>query len=493
MRGGLTTFSAQGLRFGLHFISTVVLARLLTPADFGLIAMVTAITNFALVFKDLGLSTATVQRDCIDHRQVSTLFWINVAMGAVLAVLVACCAPVAAWFYRDPRLVPVMVMLATAFVFGGLTVQHQALLRRGMRFAALGAAEVSGMALAVAAAIIAARLGAGYWALVLLHVGIPFGTAVGVWIACPWRPGRPARRSGIRPMLGFGGHITAFNTVNYFAANLDKILIGRVWGVVPLGLYSRAYGLMMLPLNQIRGPLSAVALPALSRLQNEPERYRRAFLRATEKVLLFALPFVAVLLVGADWIIEIALGPQWTGASRIFAWLGLALIAQMTLISSGWLFLSQGRSRDFLTWGLMGSGLSVLSFIVGLPYGAIGVAAADALTSVFIRMPLLVWWMGRRGAVTVRDLVRSLAPFVAVSVLVVLCGVLMRRHTDLANPILGLAVLCALVAALSTILYAIIPSTRTALRDVRHLFSAIGGSTSETRDGDRGALPAVDK
>lgn len=359
-----------------------------------------------------------------------------------------------------------MAILALSFVFGGLTVQHQALLKRMMRFTALGLAEVFGMFLGVAVAIIAAWLGAGYWALVFMQLAIPAGTFVGVWVVCPWRPGWPSRRSGIRPMLAFGRDIAGFQIVNYFSRNLDKILIGKFWGGNALGLYSRAYGLMMLPLTQIRQPLTSVALPALSRLQDEPERYRRAFLRTTEKILMLALPPVTLLLVGSDWVIAIVLGPQWAGASRIFAWLGVAAITQMALIVTGWLFISQGRSRDFFLWGVMGSALSILSFLVGLPYGAVGVAAAYSLVGVFLRFPILVWWVRRKGAVGSFDLLGSIAPFVLVSIGLALCGFALRRVTGIVQPIAGLGMLGLSLAVLTVAFYVAIPRTRAVAKDL---------------------------
>jgi PST family polysaccharide transporter len=455
------------------------LARLLTPNDFGLIAMVTAITNFALVFKDIGLSTATIQRAELNHAQVSTLFWINFAFGAVLAVSVAGLAPLVAWFYGEPRLGPVMAILSLSFVFGGLTVQSQALLKRMMRFTALGFAEVFGMLLGVAVAVVSARYGAGYWALVLMHVTIPAGIFIGIWAVCPWRPGWPSRRSGVRPMLAFGRDIAGFQIVNYFSRNLDNILIGKFWGGIALGLYSRAYSLMMLPLSQIRQPLTSVALPALSRLQDEPERYRRAFLGTTEKILMLSLPPVTLLLVGSDWVIAIVLGPQWAGASRIFAWLGVAAITQMALIVSGWLFVSQGRSRDFFLWGLIGSVLSVLSFLIGLPHGAVGVAAAYSLVGVFLRFPILVWWAGRRGTVGSFDLLRSIAPFVMVSVGLGLCGFALRRVIGTSRPVAGLGILGLSFTVLTVVFYTVMPRTRAVAQDLWKLVRAGWGSEAK--------------
>ena len=273
----------------------MVLARILTPRDFGLIAMVAAVTRFILVFKDLGLSMATVQKAEINHGQISTLFWINIAISSALMLLTMALAPGVAWFYKEPRLAWVTLALASAFIFGGLTVQHQALLRRQMRFVTLATIDISSMAAGVATGVICGLAGLGYWSLVLMQLVTPITMAAGVWIASGWRPGPPVRRSGVREMLAFGGYLTGFSVVNYFARNLDKILLGRFWGSQSVGIYTKAYFLLLLPLSQVTAPITAVVVPALSRLQNEPKRYRNYYLKAIKLIAYITAPLEAAI------------------------------------------------------------------------------------------------------------------------------------------------------------------------------------------------------
>ncbi len=236
--------------------------------------MVTAVTNFVNLFNHLGLSMATVQRAEITHAQVSALFWVNLGLSVVLAGITTVLAPVLAWFYGEPRLVGITLALAAAFVFGGLTVQHQALLRRRMEFRALAIINiVAAMTMAVVG-ISAALCGMGYWSLVCMYIALPAAQAVGVWVACRWRPGGFAWHTGVGSMLAFGGHVTGYNLVNYFSRNLDNVLIGWRWGAAPLGLYSRAYTLLLLPIKQVSPPIAAIAIPAMSRLYTDPPRYR---------------------------------------------------------------------------------------------------------------------------------------------------------------------------------------------------------------------------
>lgn len=389
VRGGAITALAQGSKFALQTASMVCLARLLTPADFGLIAMVTAITGLMTLFKDLGLSMATVQRPKINHAQVSTLFWINIAISTVLCALTAALAPAIAWLYGDPRLTTISLALAAGFIFGGLTVQHQAILRRNMRFRALALVDISAMALSVAVAIAAAALGLGYWALVIMQLTLPVTTALGVWVACPWRPGPPSRGVGVRSMLVFGGYLTGFNVVNYFARNLDNALIGWRWGAGPLGLYSRAYSLLLLPIQQVTPAIAAVAVPTLSRLSNEPERYRAFYLRALSLLTFVTTPLAVLLLVCAEETVAVFLGPAWRGAAPIFRMLGFSALLQPTMNSAGWLYMSGGRSSAFFYWGAAASTVIIASFLVGLPYGPKGVALSYSIAVVLLSIPCM--------------------------------------------------------------------------------------------------------
>jgi len=395
VRGGAVTIAAQGATFFLGMASTVVLARLLTPQDFGLIAMVTAVTGFVMMFKDMGLSMATVQKDEINHAQISTLFWINVGLSLCVMLVIAALAPAIAWFYGEPRLTWITLALAGAFIFSGLTIQHQALLRRNMRFGTLALTHIVSMLVGIIVAIIAAWYGAGYWALVIMRLAAAIAGAIAVWVACGWRPGLPVRRSGVRKMLAFGGNLTGFNFINYFARNLDNVLIGWRWGSGPLGLYSKAYGLLMLPISQVSTPLSAVAVPALSRLQEEPRRFLSYYRKGLTLATMIGMPIVVFLFVVADKAILIVLGEQWTGAIQIFRVLGIAAFVGTTLgPGAGWVYVALGNVRRQFLVCIVSTCLLVIGFIIGLRWGPIGVASAFSIHALVWRIPsmLICFW-----------------------------------------------------------------------------------------------------
>lgn len=403
VRGGAVTITSQAATFFIQTASTIIMARLLTPADFGLIAMVTAVTGFAKLFKDLGLSTATIQKEKITHEQISTLFWVNVAISIIITLITVAFAPIIAWFYGEPRLIMITIALSLVFLFGGLTVQHQALLQRQMRFTVLAVIQVISIAASVVAAIASAALGADYWALIIMQIVSALTVLLGVWLLCDWRPGIPTRTSGVRSMLAFGGNITGFNIVNYFARNADNILIGRVWGAGSLGFYNKAYSLLMLPLNQLNIPIVAIAIPTLSRLHSEPVRYRAYYLKVISLITLVSTPLISYFIIFSDNLILLILGSQWSPASDIFFILGFSALIQPLYHTQGWLHISAGRGDRYFKWGFIGSFFIVLGILAGLPYGPLGVAIGYTVATLTIIIPCM-WYAGGSAGISVVDI-----------------------------------------------------------------------------------------
>ncbi len=469
VRGGAVTMIAQACKFVLSLGSNVILARLLTPQDYGLIGMVSTVTLFVVMFKDLGLSTATVQKAEINHDQISTLFWVNIVFSSVTMLLTAAIAPVVAWFYGEPRLTWITIISAIGLIFGGLTVQHQALLNRQMRFNALATIDTASMLLGIATAIVLALYGAGYWALVVMQLVTGIATAIGVWLMCGWRPGLPVRHSGVRSMLSFGSNLTGFGIINYFARNLDNVLIGWYWGAQQLGLYAKAYSLLLLPINQINGPISAVALPALSRLVDSPERYRQAYLRIVEKISILTMPMIVFMIATSDWLVQLLLGPQWSETSRLFVLLGIAGLIQPIANSTGWLFMSQDRTHHMFQWGFIGGTTAIVSFVIGLPWGPAGVAASYSSIWICLCMPLLFWFVGRTGPVRTGDFYRVLAPFIFASLCTLFLLLAFRKYVELSNPLIGCAIAFGITGIAFVSSLAVLPAGRLALQDVKDL------------------------
>jgi O-antigen/teichoic acid export membrane protein len=425
VRGGAVTMTAQGVRLFLQMGSTVVLARLLTPQDYGLIAMVTAVTGFVIMFKDMGLSTATIQRAEINHDQISTLFWINVLLSFGVMLVTAALAPAIAWFYGEPRLTWITLALAGAFIFGGFTVQHQALLRRQMRFGSLALIQIISLVVGIVTAIIAAFCGAEYWALVLMQLATAIANVLGVWIICDWRPGLPVRRSGVRKMLAFGGNMTGFNIINYFARNADNVLIGKFLGTQALGLYAKAYSLFTMPIEQIRTPLNHVAMPVLCSLQNQPERYVRYYQRLIDIMASLTIPLTLYCVIEAPFLIQTLLGQQWLAAVPVFQILAIAALIQPIAGTRGLVLISHGFSKRYFYLGLFNAIIVIASFVAGLPFGIEGVAAAYAIANYVILIPTLFYCF-QKTPVTVSLFFRALTWPLLTSIVTAGCIILMK-------------------------------------------------------------------
>ena len=448
-------------------IGTVVLARILTPEDYGLIGMVAVVTGFIAVFKDLGLSAATIQRSEVNNEQVSTLFWLNVVLSVGIMMVTLAVSPVVAWFYGEPKLTAITAAYAIGFLFGGLAVQHEALLRRRMRFAVLAVSEIVSLVLSITVAIVLALNGARYWALVGSQLTLGLTYTIAIWFACRWRPRLPSRNSGVRSMIAFGGNLTGFGLVNYFARNLDNLLIGRFWGAEQLGLYARAYQLLLLPIEQINAPITAVAVPVLSRLKDNPERYRSAYLRLLEKVALLTMPGMAFMIASSDLLVLIVLGPKWIQVSRIFSLLGLVGLLQPVASTAGWLFVTQGRTNDMFKWGVIGSVLTISSILLGLKWGALGVAASYSLTYVIVITPLLSWYVSRTGPIKMADFYRTVAPIAAASIVSLVALLFVKRFLVFNSKLISLAVSLAITLVTTFIVFVLLPRGRTALRDLK--------------------------
>lgn len=476
VRGGIVTVGSQIFKVAAQTVAMAILARLLHPESFGLIAMAAVVVTVLEMFKDLGLSAATVQREEITHAEVSTLFWVNVGLGVVAALLMIPLAPLLAWFYHRPELTGITLWLGLGFVLSGLSTQHLALLRRQMRFTALAGIQMTADIAGLIAAIIAAWMGADYWALVLQRIVWAGWLAAGGWLFCGWRPGKPMKLSAVKDLLRYGGHITGSNLISTLVRSLDQILIGWWWGAAPLGLYERAYKILLVPINNLNAPLFTVAMPMLSRLARQPEAYRHAYLSMVEKLNMVVMPCAALLIAIPDQIVRALLGEQWLGASPIVVWMGVAALYQPIAYTSSWLFMTQDRTREMFWWGMIGSALSAVTIVAGLPWGATGVAATFAVGGLVVRLPVLFWMVGRRGPVSAWDMVKSLGPSTLAAILIVAVLFALRRW-DVFNALtlprsLGLSGLS--MAVVSLLCFVSVPQSRHALREFIKIKSSFG-------------------
>lgn len=408
VRGAASISLGQGSQFVINLVTTGILARLLTPEDFGLVAMTAVITSFMLVFKDAGLTSATIQRENLTHEQASTLFWVNACTGVLIAAVLGVAAPWIAAGFGEARLTLITQVLGISFILGGLTVQHQALLRRQMRFKSLAARGVVASVVGAATGISLAWGGAGYWALVAMALANAFTNMIAVWLAIRWMPGPPRRAAGTRHLLRFGGDILISDLAAFFSRKVDSLLIGWFWGPVALGLYDKAYTLLLAPVKQINRPMAAVFVPTLSRLSNEDAVRRRYFLHGLESVASVSVPIILAIAVFADELVLLWLGPQWMECAHLFRLMAIAALAGAVSTPLGWLQVSAGHTRRYRRIAVMTAIVLVTCFSAGIAGGAQGVAIAYSAGTLLLAVP--VWHHGLKGSpVSLLDAARAVA------------------------------------------------------------------------------------
>lgn len=391
IRGGLAKVFAQAVTFVVRIGSLMILARLLEPKDFGLVAMVTAVTGVLSLFRDFGLSTATVQRSNLSEEQISTLFWINVLVGAILTLTSIAIAPLLSAFYHEPKLMKVTLVLSASFIINSLGIQHGAMLQREMRFTTLSLIDVVSLLGSTGMGILMAFRGYSYWSLVAIAIGGAVILTAANWLVTGWIPGLPRKNSGIRSIMRFGSTITLNGLVVYVAYNLEKVLLGRFWGPESLGIYGRGYQLANLPTENLNSAVGGVAFSALSRVQGDPARFKSYFLKAYSLVVGLTVPITFVCAVFAKDLIPVLLGPKWLGAAPILQILAPTILIFALINPLSWLLFSLGLVGRSLKIALVLAPLVIGGYLIGLSHGPKGVAFAYSAVMVLWVVPHIAW------------------------------------------------------------------------------------------------------
>jgi len=434
VRGVGVTVLSQIAALAIQIAGTIVLARLLTPVDFGLIAMVTTFSLLLMNFGVNGFTEAVIQREHVDHALVSNLFWINASVGLLLTVAFAMAGPVLARFFGDGRLVGVAVAMSATIFITSLSVQHLALLKRGMGFAVLAVNDVVARAVSMGVSIHLAWAALGYWALVAGAVALPLATSVGAWASCRWIPGRPRRREGTASMLRFAMNAYGHFAANYCTRNIDNVLVGWFFGPQSLGFYKKAYDLCVLPVGQLSNPLHAVAIPTLSRLCADPEKQRRYILRALSTLAFIGMGLGAALALCGDDLILVLLGRQWAESGRILRFFGPGIGAMLLYLAYTWIHLSIGRADRLLRWGIVELLVIGVLFAVALPWGPVGIATAWVVSCWLLVMPAL-WYAGRPAQLGVGPVVGAVWRYVVAAMLAgVASAVIVRAWIPAGSP-----------------------------------------------------------
>jgi O-antigen/teichoic acid export membrane protein len=394
VRGAGATIAGQAGNFAVMIGSVVVLARLLTPADFGIVTMV---TTFSLLFRSFGLNGFTeliMQREELTHSLASNLFWINLGIGTFLTLAFASSGPLLARFYHNSAVVQVTEGMSLTIGIGCLGYIHLGLLQRAMHFRTTAIINFAGALLQVIVSIVLAMAGWHYWALVWGSMTQTVITAAGAWLMCRWIPSRPSRTSGTGSGLKFAMSVYSHFAFSYLTRNMDNLLVGWRFGDRALGFYKRAYDLFVLPETQLLAPVSAVVVSTLSRVSRDREQFQRYFLRTISVLALVGMGIGAEFaLVGKD-LIRLLLGPGWEEAGRIFALFGPGIGVMLLYNTHGWIHLSIGRPERWFRWGLVEFVCTASLFLLALRWGPSGIALAWT-TSYFLLMFPGFWYAGK--------------------------------------------------------------------------------------------------
>ncbi|MGO1315666.1 MAG: lipopolysaccharide biosynthesis protein [Cellulomonadaceae bacterium] len=419
--GALLTMGSQIGRIALQMASVVVLARILVPEDYGLVAMAMAVVGVGELFRDFGLSSAAIQAPTLSRSQRDNLFWINSAIGAVLMVAAFGASGLIAALFGEPRLVLIVQALSVTFLLNGAATQHRASLTRTMAFGRLAVADVTAPLAAFLASLMVALLGGGYWAIVTQMivtavVTLALSVTLGGWLPRWWHRG-----SSVRPLLTYGGNLLGSQLLGYLANNIDTLVIGLRFGAAPLGFYNRSYQLLMRPLSQVRAPATTVALPVLSRVSGTQERFDR-FVRTGQLALCLPLMLVLAVVVGATGpVVEVFLGTAWSPSAPILRFLAIAALFDTLAFVGYWIYLSRGLTHELLKFSAVSASIRIITILVGSTWGPVGVAAGYALEPL-LTWPLSLWWLSRVTVIPRRQLYAGAGRIIAQGVTVALAA-----------------------------------------------------------------------
>ena len=397
----------------VSIVSTTVLARMVPPSAYGVVGLAALFTNFLMIFRDIGTGSAIVQRREISQELVSSLWWMNTLLGAMLAGVLWLLAWPAAAFYREPQLVPVMLVLSMSFLISSVSIVPSSLLSRRMDFRSIGAAELAAASVSLVVAVTVALKGGGVWSLVAGSLANAIVSTVLLWWFARWLPSVIFSWREVRSVMNYSLNLSGFSIINYFARSVDSMIVGKL-GTAQLGYYQMAYNLMLFPLQNVSQVVTRVLHPAFSSIQDDNERFRSAYLRVTLIIASVSFPMMLGLMVVAEPFVRTVLGARWLSVVPLLWILCPVGLIQSIVTTIGQIYTAKGETGLMFLWGIGATTIFVLSFLVGALWGVQGVAIAYAMANVLLLYPALAIPFRLIG-LRVRDLARSLAPVLLIT------------------------------------------------------------------------------
>lgn len=418
----------------LQFVVGLLLARMLTPSDFGLVGMIYIFVSFASIFSELGIGAAIVQKDEVSEQELSSGFWINVAIGTFFMLLIVFAAPAIAYFFSEPKLTLLARVIGLTFLISALKIVHIAILTRNFNFRSIAIMETCSFLLSGTLAILAALLGLGVWSLVIQSLVASTTTAVLAFIFSSWRPSLIFDWQAAKGLFPFSLNLTGAKTINYCIRNADNLLIGKFYGPVQLGLYTRAYSLMLLPIKQVSQVAIKVMYPAFCAIKDDKPKARAIYLRLLRLIAILTFPLSIGLCSVSDYFVLGLLGEQWSEAIPILRVLSCLGITQSLNATSSIIFQSSGRTDIQLKWTLYSGFVYLTAFSIGLNWAALGIAIAYTTASTIFAAGPCAYLTGRLIDLTLRDYVNNVAGIflcaVSMGVSVFIAGLIIRPYVS---------------------------------------------------------------
>ena len=418
VRGAGMTLFSSGIGLLVQIVSTVVLARLVTPRDFGLVTMVTTLSLLLVNFGFNGLTEAIVQRQEMTRGLANTLFWMNTGAGLLLTLAFAAAGRLISLFYHEDALQKIIVVISLTILVTSISVVHLALLKRAMKFPQVAINDICSRVIAVTVSVILAWMGWGYWALVAGVILMPVTTSMGAFLLCPWLPGLPRRAEGTGQTVRFALHAYGSFCVNYFSRNTDNLLVGWRFQAQALGFYKKAYDLFALSTGQLMSSLTLVVLATLSRVRPGSDQYRRYFFGALTVVAFIGMGMAACLTVEGKDLIRVLLGTKWAEAGQIFTFFAPGVGIMTVYATHTWIHLSIGRADRWFRWTIVEFVVTCSLFLLTLRWGPQGIAIAWTVSLWLLTIPAF-WYAGRPIGLRVSSVLSVLWRYVAASLLTV--------------------------------------------------------------------------
>lgn len=407
-------------------VSVIILARLLTPKDFGLVAMVTAFSIWLMNFGENGFAEYIIQKREISKEEVNSIFWLHVLISSVFAVGFSLFGICLVNFYSEPSLLGISVAMAISFILIAFTTSPLAMLKKEMKFKPIAFVRLTAAVLSVSFAIAAALIGMSYWAIVIRQLTALVVVMVGAWVLCPWRPKRPQI---IKALEGFKYSLKVYAnfSLSYAMRNIDKVLLGKFYGSEILGNYDRGYQLSMIPLNNLLTPLHNVALATLSRLKEDEKQFISYYSKAVGMVSFLGTAAALVLTLSANDIIYLLLGPEWSGTGSVVMAFGPGIAAMFIYGTHSWLHLSLGTPGRWLRWNIFSTIFTVTVFVIAARYGAVAMAIAYSATAYILVVPA-IWYGGYPIGLELKSVISSLWANFASAILIFALWIIASKY-----------------------------------------------------------------